>query len=256
MTSNSKIIKKIAVIDSPERKIYWENLSEYISVSEKPENKNVMAFVLSQDFLGESVCEVMEEIKKIPVPVAIVTSDISIENQKYLCGIGADDIICMSVCEKLLLKKICSLTSSVPNLAEGQLIDFGTFSNIEETNSDTGAYTINSGGFAGIYRFVIRLLERLDKSAQLIIFNLDYEHSEKEEIRKVMKVLSDAVRVCLRRGDISSVFGENQIMIILIGADDIGGHLVANRIVSNFYSKCDNTSFRLSYNIRDIKPIN
>ena len=62
------------------------------------------------------------------------------------------------------------------------------------------------------------------------------------------------MRLCLRRGDIASVCGKDQIVVLLIGADDDGGHLVANRIVSSFYSECDDDSFTLEYDIHEIKP--
>ena len=60
-----------------------------------------------------------------------------------------------------------------------------------------------------------------------------------------MNLLSEAVKMCLRRGDISSVCSKNQIVILLMDADDDGGHLVANRMVGNFYSECEDSDLEL-----------
>ncbi len=38
-------------------------------------------------------------------------------------------------------------------------------------------------------------------------------------------------------------------------ADDDGGHLVANRIVSNFYSECDDDNFEVRYDIRELSHV-
>ena len=51
----------------------------------------------------------------------------------------------------------------------------------------------------------------------------------------------------------SSVCGDDRVVILLIGADDEGGHLVASRIVSSFYSKCEDDSYELSYDIREVR---
>jgi hypothetical protein len=50
----------------------------------------------------------------------------------------------------------------------------------------------------------------------------------------------------------SSVCGSDQVLVLLIGADDEGGHLAANRIVSSFYNECSDDSFELTYDIREI----
>ena len=97
-------------------------------------------------------------------------------------------------------------------------------------------------------------MERLEKQCQALIFTLDKDEKSEKETDDVMDILSDAVKICLRRGDIFSVCQSNQIAIILMGADDDGGHLVANRIVSNFYSKCYDDDFSLTYDIREIEP--
>ena len=43
------------------------------------------------------------------------------------------------------------------------------------------------------------------------------------------------------------------MLVLLIGADDEGGHLVANRIVSSFYSECDDSDLELTYDIRAVR---
>ena len=70
-----------------------------------------------------------------------------------------------------------------------------------------------------------------------------------------MNILSEEIRKCLRRGDIASVCGEDRILVLLIGADHEGGQLVAERIVSSFYSECDDDSFEVSYDLREVHAL-
>ena len=121
-------------------------------------------------------------------------------------------------------------------------------------DGNEGAYCVRSGDFTNIFRFVLRVLERTGKDAQILVLTLssDEKHSISSQ-KSVMTTLSEAVRMCLRRGDMSSVCGDDKILVLLIGADDEGGHLVASRIVSSFYSECTDDSYEITYDIKEVK---
>ncbi len=243
-----------AVVDNIENTENWKKFSPKFKIYQTIIGNEADVFLLCQDFLGNRLSDAINAIKDNMRSVAVMTSDTSTENQKYLCDMGADDIIFMPVCREFLMKKISILNAGSNDVLEKNNINISCFSQLEETNGGDGAYLVHRQNFGDIYKFVLRIMERLEKQCQALIFTLDKDEKSEKETDDVMDILSDAVKICLRRGDIFSVCQSNQIAIILMGADDDGGHLVANRIVSNFYSKCYDDDFSLTYDIREIEP--
>ena len=243
-----------AVVDNIGNIEKWKELNPRIKFYQEITGNEADVFLLCQDFLGDKLSGIINAVKANMKNAAVVTSDSSIENQKYLCGIGADDIIFMPVSPELLTKRINSLTASGTDVLEKSCVNVSCFVELEETNGGNGAYLVHRQNFGDIYKFVLRIMERLEKKCQALIFTLDKNEECQKETDAVMEILSDAVKICLRRGDIFSVCESNQIVVILMGADDDGGHLVANRVVSNFYSKCYDDDFTLEYDIKEIEP--
>ena len=62
----------------------------------------------------------------------------------------------------------------------------------------------------------------------------------------------EAVRVAYGKALVELGKKNDRVVVLLIDADDNGGHLVASRIVSSFYSECDDDAFELSYDITEI----
>ena len=70
-----------------------------------------------------------------------------------------------------------------------------------------------------------------------------------------MGILSEEIRKCLRRGDISTICSEDKILVLLIGADEEGGRLVAERVVSSFCNECDDDSYEVTYDLREVHAL-
>ncbi|MBQ8297295.1 MAG: hypothetical protein IJX77_05880 [Ruminococcus sp.] len=214
------------------------------------------AAVINADYAGGKLSEIIGKVKQgVPgnVPVIVSTEDNSCARQEYLCGCGADDVLIMPLCSRLVIKRLNLLTGTVPAVNQDKYCDFDKLiESVSEKTAARGSFCVEQNDFANFYRFVARGIERSEKSVQALMLTLSC-NEDSDVGEEGIEMLSEAVKICLRKGDISSVCSKNQVVVLLIGADDNGGHLVANRIVSNFYSECGNGDFNLNYDIREVK---
>ena len=204
--------------------------------------------LLTQEFAGDKLADRIRALRKLLIPVAVATYDGSAGNQEFLVGCGADDVIVFPIPGKLLEKRLEALSgSSVFSQAD---VDFSAFDRIREANQGKGSFIVQQHDFANIYRFVMRLLERLDQKAQLIIFTFTSDCGPVIESEGIMNFLR-IVQACLRRGDISSVCGR-QVFMILIGADELGGHTVIQRVLNAYAAHFDDDSCEITFEMREI----
>lgn len=265
-------MKHVAIIDSPSgAQAIVKQLEGYFtfscvdgnnSLSSVTTNKFPDAVVINADYNSVKLIDTIKYLRGVPllgnVPIILSTADNDVKRQEILCACGADDVLVMPLCRELIIRRISSLINAHPSkfssvsnnvLKFDELIDF-----VSEKSVSRGALLVQHSDFANIYRFVLRSLERDKKSVQVLLFTLNSKYCNENEAAKndVMNTLSDAIQICLRRGDISSICSKNQVVILLMDADDDGGHLVANRIISSFYSECDDEDYELHYDIREI----
>lgn len=187
-------------------------------------------------------------LKQLGLPVAAVTADAAPETQDRLLEQGGDDVLVLPMSAKLLQKRLSALTESIAHSAEP--VDFASFDRIREANKGRGAFIVEEHDFTNVYRFVTRILERLDKKAQMIIFNFKSACgpiAETEDVENFMKI----GQACLRRGDISAVCGA-QVLLILLGADDGDGKKIAKRLTDTFEAHYVDATSRITYEIREI----
>jgi len=239
---------RLLIIDSMSNVAFWEKAIGGSATIELREDAVLYgspeAAVVSVDYTGGRTAEIADRLNRARVPSAAVTSDTSEENQKYLFGLGFDDVICLPIYDRLLARRIHLLAADtgIPEVSISSLTDVSC-------DSEAGAYFVGIGEFTNIYKFVLRLLKRLKKNAQMLIITAENCESCRKQ---TMDILSEVVKMCLRRGDMSSIFGTDQMLILLIGADDEGGHLVANRITNSFYSACEDYQVELSYDLKAV----
>lgn len=249
----------VVIIDKEAKRSFWEEYSDervkVIVCSCAADLPCCDAVLISDELSGIDALSALSKVRSMEgfrtVPAAAVTSDGSEEHQKLLLYGGFDDVMRMPVCKELFARRIEGLSNILPYHLTTTGFSFECLMDIRDDGRD-GAYSVQSGDFANIYKFVLRVLQRLKKSAQVLVLTLDSGNNVEDNNKKVMHTLSDDVRMCLRRGDMATVFSEKQIVVLLIGADDNGGHLVANRIVSSFYSECSDDSYHLDYDIREV----
>ncbi len=205
--------------------------------------------LISQDFAGDALVEIVKNLKSRLIPTAVITSDLSADNQEFLLECGADDILPLPLHTRLLIKRIYALTGR-PELTADH-VDFAAFDRILEANRGAGSFIVEEHDFTNMYRFVSRLLERLDQKAQLVIFDFDSELGipETASVYDFIKI----VRTVLRRGDISSICG-HQVLVILMGSDEAGGKVAVKRMIDTFDAHFNDGTCDISYQIREVNP--
>lgn len=204
--------------------------------------------LISQDLISEDLHNTINEAKRQFIAVGIMTFDGSSENLDKLLEYGADDILVLPMPGQLIAKRIEALCRN--SVLTSDPVDFSLFDRIAESNKGSGSFIIQDNDFTNIYRFVLRMLERLDQNAQLVIFNVNSRLKGFIE-PDVMQNFSNIVRTALRRGDISSIHGR-QLFVILMGADKDGGSKAAERLIETYYAHYDDGIYDLSYEIREI----
>lgn len=265
-------MKQIAIIDSIKCENRWNSMISDDFIFEIAENaadfadKTMFdAVIVNADFAGgrikDTICEAKSTLPLRNKPMAVTTADCDCDKHDYLFSCGADDVLRLPMGTKLLMNKLRLLIAAFPAAHEEKKssVDFDELiSFFEDSRRSKGALCVPKNEFANICNFVLRGLERSHKNVQVLLFTLKNADGCADEHKRstAMNILLSAVKQCLRRGDTSSVCSENQVMVLVIGADDNGGHLVANRIVSNFYSKYDDEFFELQYDIREVNAAN
>lgn len=204
--------------------------------------------LIPQDYAGEKLVRMVKSMKNLLIPVAVITHDGTADNQEYLLESGADDVIVMPIVPRLLEKRLLNLgaTSALTRTN----VNFTAFERIREANQGHGAFVVQENDFANIYRFVVRILERLEQKAQLIIFTFNSDFGPFIETGTVFDFIK-IVQAVLRRGDISSVYGR-QVFVILMGTDAENGSKVVRRMLDTFEAHCNDDSCEITYEMREI----
>lgn len=205
--------------------------------------------LISQQHAGNRLPEVLSQFRQLRIPCAAVTFDGTLANQESLLNMGANDVIVAPICAELLKRRIYALTDT-PVRSDAEM-NFAAFDRVMESNQGNGSFIVAEHDFLNIYRFVSRLLERLDQKAQLIIFNFSTDLGPVMDSDYVLNFLK-VMQTSLRRGDITSAYGK-QLLVILMGADASGGQKVIDRVVNTFNAhynmdeECD-----IRYEMREI----
>ena len=200
--------------------------------------------IVSQEYAEDKINDVFRKAWEKLMPAAIATKDGSYVNQADLCAAGADDVFVFPMYGKLLRKR---LTELIENTV---ISGFSSFDSMASENKELGAFIVQEKEFRNIYKFVLRLLERLDKKAQLIEFELK-SHGRNIIEPDIMNDFATVVQRSLRRGDISCHNG-TRIYVILMGADSEGGEIAANRIIQAFNNICSDDAYNACYQMREI----
>ncbi|MBR4200422.1 MAG: hypothetical protein IKQ91_03980 [Oscillospiraceae bacterium] len=204
--------------------------------------------LIMQEQAGSSLQKTVNLLQKRGIPAAVLTSDGSEENQEYLLDLGAAQYFILPMKASLLQKRILALIGS----HEGAGTDAGLelLMQIAKDEQPRGAFSVSEADFTKIYRFVLRLQERTEKKAQLVIFRFDTRLKTPVE----PGTLEDAfpiVQKCLRKGDIVSMFGQT-IMAILMAAEESGGRVAAERIINTYQAYYSGSIFDMKYEMRPI----
>ncbi len=125
---------------------------------------------------------------------------------------------------------------------------------MEETPA-FGAYSVDYGNFEKIYRLIARSLSRNKKDAQIILFSITeniHGTMDISDLNEAMNALERCIIGSLRKGDVTSRYSSSQQVVIMIDSNQENGHMIAERIISNYSRMYDNYNIDLVYNIEQI----
>ena len=72
------------------------------------------------------------------------------------------------------------------------------------------------------------------------------------DLNEAMNALERCIIGSLRKGDVTSRYSSSQQVVIMIDSNQENGHMIAERIISNYSRMYDNYNIDLVYNIEQI----
>ena len=142
--------------------------------------------------------------------------------------------------------------------AENNMIDLLQLQRlISETDNEGGAYNVEYEGFKRIYRFVSRCMDRKNQDVQIVLFTINgADMNSFDYNNEIMDTLSEAIRTSLRRGDVATMCGKGQYVVILMDANEENGIKVADRIKEHFHNAIGNDEITLIYEMKSVEASN
>lgn len=128
-------------------------------------------------------------------------------------------------------------------------------SRLTEETPALGAYSVDYGNFEKIYRLIARSLNRNKKDAQIILFSITeniHGTMDISDLNDAMNALERCIIGSLRKGDVTSRYSSSQQVVIMIDSNQENGHMIAERIISNYSRMYDNYNIDLVYNIEQV----
>ena len=247
-------MQKIIVIGRPDETLSAclqnSDAFQFIYAETLPEPMPEAACVLLvQEFAGAALSDMARTLRYRGIPSAVLTPDGSEENQARLLDAGIDRFLVLPLSPALLQKWLSVMLGNMA--APSADTSFDLFLQATDTESKGGAYVVQEADFRKIYRFVQRLQLRMDKQAQLVTFRFHTRLNTPAEPGTVEDAFP-IVQKCLRRGDIACMYGET-ILAILMGADESGGRVAADRIIQTYQAFFCNSIYDMKYEIRKIE---
>ncbi len=100
--------------------------------------------------------------------------------------------------------------------------------------SKGGAYMLDFDNFHYVYNFIRRIVERHDEDVNTILFTLQNEYADPDEIETAVELLDRAIFTSLRKADVSARYSSRQVIVMLYDSKDNGGQICAERILDCF----------------------
>ena len=119
---------------------------------------------------------------------------------------------------------------------------------MKRTDLDNGAYMLDFDNFHYVYNFIRRVVERHNEDVNTILFTLQNENAEPNEIEQAVELLDRAIFNSLRRVDVSTRYSSRQVIVMLYDSKENGGQICAERILS-CYRKLYTGNLDFSYDI-------
>lgn len=76
---------------------------------------------------------------------------------------------------------------------------------------------------------------------------------EISDLNEAMDILEHCIVGSLRKGDVTSRYSSSQQLVIMLDSNIENGHMIAERIISNYSRMYNNYNIELVYNIEQIQ---
>ena len=127
--------------------------------------------------------------------------------------------------------------------------------NLMDNRAPQGTRNLQYREFTKIYDFLHNLVTRFGYNIHFLMLTLepeDYNQIDIEEQEYAMECMEKTIKEVLRNIDVSTRFSSEQILVILLNAQDKDVEVIAGRIFSGFHKIYHKNAVNLSYDIADL----
>lgn len=127
--------------------------------------------------------------------------------------------------------------------------------NLMDNSAHQGTRNLEYREFTKIYDFLHNLVNRFDYNIHFLMLTLepaDYNQIDIEEQEYAMECMEKTIKEVLRNIDVSTRFSSEQILVILLNAQDKDVEVIAGRIFSSFHKIYHKNAVNLCYDIADL----
>ena len=127
--------------------------------------------------------------------------------------------------------------------------------NLMDNRAPQGTRNLQYREFTKIYDFLHNLVTRFGYNIHFLMLTLepeDYNQIDIEEQEYAMECMEKTIKEVLRSIDVSTRFSSEQILVILLNAQDKDVEVIAGRIFSGFHKIYHKNAVNLSYDIADL----
>ena len=129
-------------------------------------------------------------------------------------------------------------------------------SDLRNQSAHSGSLNVEYREFAKIYDFVQQLKKRYGYKMQFVMLTVDSSEREMfniDEKEYAMACMEKTIQSVLRTVDVSTRFGGEQFLIILMNAKRIDVENIMNRIFEQFFKIYNHKLVKLNYDISELE---
>ena len=119
---------------------------------------------------------------------------------------------------------------------------------MHRTDPGKGAYMLDFDNFHYVYNFIRRVVERHDEDVNTILFTLQNENADPNDIEQAVEILDRAIFTSLRKVDVSTRYSSRQVIVMLFDSNENGGQICAERILE-CYGKMYKGALTFGYDV-------
>lgn len=126
---------------------------------------------------------------------------------------------------------------------------------LQEDGPPSGAYCCSYPSFLDLYHVVVRMGERTGIQATLMVCTMDWQPQEdavdgQEQLNRKMELLRQVILSGIRAEDVYTRYSENQFLVLLLGANEENGRMIAKRLENNWLRISGDGKTKLKFTVQ------